>query len=212
MKRAWVLLAAAVALGLAAACREYMPANRYLQRRPASRSSLSTADARHKFSHARHHRHLERAGVTCLDCHRFDQQIETGNEQHAASLSSAGLYPGSSACHFCHGPSDDAMASAPAACTTCHENLMPLLPANHEVGWAKAHAAMAGIDQAECRHCHRDAFCINCHQRRDSIQTIVHERNFLSFHSIEARANPVQCGSCHRQDFCINCHARERSR
>ena len=100
------------------------------------------------------------------------------------------------------------MEAAPSACTTCHSNMLPLLPANHEVAWSRVHASVASADPVACQNCHRDAFCINCHQNRDSILTFVHERNYLSYHGVDARANPIQCGNCHREDFCLNCHAK----
>jgi hypothetical protein len=199
-----LLLSALVALS---ACRQYLPTNRYLQPR-ASTGSQSTADARRKFDHAAHAEILASQGLTCVDCHRFDATIDSGDEKVAAALSSAALHPGSGACHYCHGPSDTRLATAPAACTTCHDNIAPLLPPDHQIAWLRVHASVASADPVACQNCHRDAFCINCHQARDSILTFVHERNYLSYHSIDARANPMQCGSCHRVDFCTNCHAK----
>ncbi|MFQ5665346.1 MAG: hypothetical protein ACE5I7_02830 [Candidatus Binatia bacterium] len=200
---------ATLAVGTAvmlAACRQYLPSNRYLQLRQPSHAMRSTADARRKFDHVRHAPRLTAAHVTCIDCHRFDELIEASNEQLARDLSSHGQYPGGAACHYCHRVSDTHMAGAPSACITCHENLLPLQPADHEVAWLKVHATMAEAEPARCENCHRHAFCIDCHARRDTIQTRVHERNFRFFHGIQVRANPMQCGSCHREDFCINCH------
>ena len=193
-------------VGAVAACREYLPANRFL--RPRSAPSATTADARHKFDHARHTRVFAQQSVVCGDCHRFDAQIDTGSAPLAAATSGAALYPGSSACHHCHGPSETRIAAAPSACTTCHSNIIALLPANHQVGWQRAHGAVASADPVACQNCHRDAFCINCHQNRDSILAFVHNRNYLSLHSVDARANPIQCGNCHREDFCLNCHSK----
>lgn len=201
--------AAIVLLGLmavVAACRDHLPANRFLQPRPAP--SASTADARHKFTHQRHTAIFAKQGVVCGDCHRFDAQIDTGTAPLAQTASQAALFPGSAACHHCHGPSETRIAAAPSACTTCHTNMAPLLPDNHQIGWQRAHGAIASADPVQCQNCHRDSFCINCHQNRDSILTFVHDRNYLSMHSVDARANPIQCSSCHRQDFCLNCHAK----
>jgi len=187
-----------------AACREYMPTNRYLRIRPLP--AHGTADARGKFDHGRHSKALTSAAVTCVDCHRFDQKIETNQEDLAKTLSMAGLHPGSAPCHTCHGAGDGRMLTAPDACTTCHSNLQALMPDNHQVAWMRTHASFARANPAECEQCHRQATCIDCHARRDTIQTRVHERTFRFTHSIEARANPMQCGSCHRLDFCSNCH------
>jgi len=197
----------AILLSLAA-CRNYMPANRFLHPRPAPQENRSTADARHKFSHERHTAILAERGMVCGDCHRFDAKIDTGNAPLAAMASKTALYAGSAACHHCHGPSETRIAAAPSACITCHSNLVPLLPENHQVGWLRAHAAVAAADPVACQNCHRDNFCVNCHQNRDSITTFGHDRNYLSMHSIDARANPIQCGSCHREDFCSRCHAK----
>jgi len=189
----------------AAACRQYLPQNRYLRLR-TSPQMRSTADARGKFDHQRHAKPLASLRVTCLDCHRFDAQIETSNEGLADELSRSALFPGSTPCHFCHRESATKMTGAPDACATCHENLRPLRPADHDVAWLKVHGSMARVEPERCGSCHRQAECISCHQSRDSIQTLVHERNFRFFHSIEARANPARCGICHREDFCIRCH------
>jgi hypothetical protein len=201
----WGLLAVVLAL---TACRDYLPSNRYLRPRSAAQTSMSTAEARHKFDHARHAKIYTEKGTGCVDCHRFDAKIQAGDESVAAAVSGAALYPGGAACHYCHGPSDTQIAAAPSACTTCHSNLTPLLPSDHQVAWLRAHGATASANPVACQSCHRDAFCINCHQNRDTLLTFMHDRNYLSFHSVDARANPIQCGSCHREDFCRNCHAR----
>jgi hypothetical protein len=197
------LLALTAAL---AACREYLPTNRFL--RPRAAPNVSTSDARHKFAHQRHAKIFKQQGVACGDCHRFDAKIDTPNASAAATASKFALYPGSAACHHCHGPSETRIAAAPTACTTCHSNLVPLVPENHQVGWLRAHSSVASADPVACQNCHRDNFCINCHQNRDPILTFGHDRNYLSMHSVDARANPIQCGSCHREDFCSRCHAK----
>jgi hypothetical protein len=204
---ATLVLATVGAAVLVTSCRQYLPSGRYLQlRRQANMNS--TADARHKFDHRQHARSLATANATCIDCHRFDAKTETGNEELAQELSAEAQYPGSGACHFCHVSSETRMAGAPSACTTCHENLTPLRPADHDVAWLHVHAGVARTDPTRCESCHQQTFCIDCHQRRDTIQTRVHDRNFRFFHSIQARANPIQCSSCHREDFCIRCHQR----
>lgn len=207
MRRPLLWLAAALGtVTLVAACRQYLPANRYLQPRQVSEAARGTAEARHAFDHAKHAKPFATANVTCLYCHRFDMLIDTSNDELARALSGRALYPGSAACHACHRPGELHVAQAPSACTTCHHNLQPLRPADHEVAWLKVHASMARANPARCEDCHRQSFCIDCHDQRDTIQTRVHERNFRFFHSVQVRANPMQCGSCHREDFCLNCH------
>lgn len=206
MRRIAVALLAAGTL--VAACRQYLPSNRYLQMRPSP--SRSTADARGKFDHARHDRRFAAAGVTCLDCHRFDALIDAPEAETAAGLSAHAQYPGSAACHYCHGPSATRMTTAPQTCATCHDNLLPLRPADHDLSWERVHAQMARVSPAQCDTCHRQAECIDCHQRRDTVRTRMHERNFLFIHGIQATANPMQCGSCHRQGFCTRCHQGTR--
>lgn len=194
---------------LAVACRQYLPTNRYLQLRAAP--SRSTADARGKFDHAIHDRHMNGAGVTCLDCHRFDALIDVGTPELANELSARAQHPGSAACHYCHGQSPTQMATAPPTCATCHDNLAPLRPENHDLAWDRVHAQLARTNPAQCDTCHRQAECIDCHQRRDTVRTAVHERNFRFIHGIQATANPMQCGGCHREDFCIRCHEASRA-
>ena len=195
-------------LVLVAACRDLLPATRFLKPRATPQANRSTADARHRFSHERHAKIVAEQGLVCGDCHRFDAQIDTADASLAAAASGTALVPGSAACHYCHGPSETRIAAAPSACTTCHTNLIPLLPENHQIAWMRVHGATASADPVACQNCHRDAFCINCHQNRDSLLTFMHDRNYLSLHSVDARANPIQCGNCHREDFCINCHAK----
>lgn len=202
---ATLLLAGVLTL---AACRQFvpLPQNRYLQPRSGPRVSMSTADARQYFDHQRHAKTFAVAEVECIDCHRFDFVIDTSNETVGRTLSTRGLYDGSAACHTCHVDEETRMAAAPDTCLTCHTNIAPLLPDNHQVAWLEVHAADARANPAQCESCHRQSYCVDCHNRRDSIQTIAHERNFLFLHGIEARADPMQCSSCHREDFCINCH------
>jgi nitrate/TMAO reductase-like tetraheme cytochrome c subunit len=201
-----LLVAALLVTAVVSACRQYLPSNRYLQLRQPSEAARSTADARRKFNHANHAAILASQHVTCLYCHRFDALIETGNDEMARELVARALYPGNAACHFCHVDIDTRLAKAPHTCTTCHDNLQALRPADHDVAWLKVHSSMSRANPERCTNCHRQSFCIDCHERRDTIQTRVHDRNFRFFHSVQARANPMQCGSCHREDFCINCH------
>jgi len=191
---------------VATACRQYLPSNRYMQVRSLGTSQPSTADARGKFNHARHDKALQKASVTCVECHRFDAVIDTTKDKAAQEASARALHPGSAACHGCHVDDETRTAAAPQECTTCHENLRPLTPENHQVAWLKVHPTSARADSRSCESCHRQSFCVDCHTRRDTIQTLVHDRNFRFTHSIEARANPMQCGSCHRVDYCTNCH------
>jgi len=205
-----------LALG-AAACRDIMPTNSFLRMRPQATASQSTKDARQRYSHAKHAKALGDQAQACGTCHRFDAQIGPSEPGLAGALSMAAQIPGSAACHSCHGgpvaggtaaAQDLRMAAAPATCITCHSNMLPLLPENHQVAWLRVHASVASADPAECQNCHRDSFCVNCHQNRDDQLTFVHDYNYISFHSVDARANPIQCGNCHREDFCSGCHAK----
>lgn len=208
--RALALLAAGALL--LAACRQFLPVpqNRFLQPRATQRVSMSTADARQYFAHDKHAKTFAVTDVECIDCHRFDFVIDSGDPKIAEPLSSHALYDGSATCHFCHVDEATRMAAAPAPCTTCHTNLAPLVPENHQVAWLDVHGNEARGNPVQCENCHRQSFCIACHEQRDTIQTIAHERNFLFLHGIEARADPMQCSACHREDFCINCHLEEQ--
>lgn len=211
------LAAVVLALG-AAACRDVMPTNSFLRMRPQATESRSTKDARRKYSHEKHAKVLGEQALACGTCHRFDATIGPSEPGLAGALSTAGQRPGSAACHACHGvPVEGAdagtaagirMAGAPSACLSCHSNMLPLLPENHQVAWLRVHASVASADPVECQDCHRDSFCVNCHQNRDDQLTFVHDYNYISFHSVDARANPIQCGNCHREDFCAGCHAK----
>lgn len=200
-----LVLGCAVAL---AACRQFvqLPQNSFLQLRQGPKPSMSTADARQYFEHDQHAKPFATAGVQCMDCHRFDLAIESGDPKVYEPLSMHALIPGSGACHFCHREGPNKMAAAPSTCRTCHTNMAPLKPEDHQIAWLKVHGTEARANPARCEDCHRQSYCVDCHERRDSIQTISHERNFFFVHGIQARTDPMQCSACHREDFCINCH------
>lgn len=209
MRRFVTSLALAVACAAAlAACRQLlpMPQNSLLQPRQGPRVSKSTADARQYFEHDQHAKAFGNAGIQCIDCHRFDFVIDSGDPKLYQPLAAHALYPGSATCHFCHQDGPGKMAAAPSACTTCHTNLAPLKPENHQIAWLKVHGSEARGNPVQCESCHRQSYCVDCHNRRDDIQTIAHERNFITLHGIEARTDPMKCSACHREDFCINCH------
>jgi len=189
-----------------AACRQYLPTNRYLQLRSSSEHVSAAANVQGKFDHAAHAEPLASVDATCLDCHRFDVLIETSNEDLGRALARRALFAGTGACHFCHVQPETRMPTAPHTCMTCHDNLEALRPEDHDLSWIRVHASVAQTNPTRCEDCHRQSYCIECHQARDSIETLVHERNFRYFHAVEARANPMKCARCHRQDFCIRCH------
>jgi hypothetical protein len=204
LKTVVVVLGLAV---LAAACRQYLPTNRYLQLRGEKHTWIKV-DVRSKFDHAAHATALASAHAPCIACHRFDVLIETSNEQLGRELAARALDAGSAACHFCHVDEATRVPAAPRPCATCHDDLEPLRPEDHDLSWLRVHASMAQVNPSRCDLCHQQAQCIDCHQKRDTIETKVHERNYRFFHSIEARANPMKCGACHREDFCIRCHQK----
>ena len=206
MRRTGGILALLLLAGmLGVACRQYMPANRYLQPR-RSPQAVSLADARARFNHAQHARTLEAANLSCIDCHRYDVQIDSGDEAVAREVSGRAMHPGPEPCHACHRQGPLHMTQAPDACITCHSNLAPLMPDDHQIAWQTVHKTAAVTDPAQCESCHRQSYCIDCHERRDTVQRKFHSWNYQFIHSVDARANPMQCGSCHRQDYCINCH------
>ena len=209
MRRFVTRLAAAAACAAAlAACRQFLPTptNSFLQPRSGTRVSQSTADARQYFDHGAHAKTFAIKNVQCIDCHRYDFTIDTGDPKLYEPLSAHAMYPGSAACHFCHEDGPGRMTAAPSACTTCHTNMAPLKPEDHQVAWMKVHGTEARANPTQCEGCHRQQYCIDCHSTRDTIQTIAHDRNFRFTHGIEARTDPMQCSACHREDFCINCH------
>jgi len=209
VRRFFPVAAALLAVAaLAIACRQYLPTNRYLQLRGGSGQATAAANVRGKFDHERHEAALGKLDVTCVDCHRFDLLIDTANDELARDLDGRALFGGTGSCHFCHVQSTTRVGTAPGECRTCHADLKPLRPEDHDLSWDRVHARMAQTDPVSCETCHRQSECISCHQSRNTIETRVHERNFRFFHSAEVRANPMKCGSCHRQDYCIRCHQR----
>lgn len=211
MRRWRAAIAAALVALSAYACRDLLPNNQYLQQRSAASFSNSTRDARRAFRHDKHDPIFATAKLACIDCHHFDLKIDS-KEALGRTLSSHALHPGSAACHSCHLPGEAKMETAPERCLSCHENMGPLLPENHQVAWLQVHPSMARANPAQCENCHRQSYCIDCHERRDTIQTRMHDRNFRFVHSIEASADPSRCGTCHRPDYCSNCHQQGKAR
>jgi hypothetical protein len=193
---------------LAMACRQYLPTNRYLQLRGEPRSPKAAANVRGRFDHAVHDAALGSIDATCVDCHRFDLLIDAADDAHARELAGRALFGGTGSCHYCHVHAESRQAAAPTTCYTCHSDLGPLRPEDHDLSWQRVHATKAQTDPVSCETCHRQPECIRCHQSRNTIETRVHERNFRFFHGAQARANPMQCGTCHRVDFCIRCHQK----
>ncbi len=208
MKRcAIALVLVFLALGVTA-CRQFLPDNQYLRQRTGS-VSQSTREARRAFRHDKHDAVFAEQHLTCIDCHHFDLKIDA-KEALGRALSAHAMHPSSVACHTCHLAGEGKITAAPERCLSCHENMRPLLPEDHQVAWLQVHPSMARSNPARCENCHQQTYCIDCHERRDTVQTRMHDRNFRFTHSIEASADPSRCGSCHRPDYCTNCHQQGR--
>ena len=153
-----------------------------------------------RFDHARHRTSLLETGVTCLQCHPMVRPEDVSGDQTEDRVP-AGV------CHACH--QDRGSAGAPQRCTTCHQELEPLLPEWHRGRFEHRHGRMARLDGERCRACHQPDACYRCHHERGTAEQRAHDRNFRQLHSIEARIAPSRCDRCHQRTFCIDCHREE---
>ena len=161
-----------------------------------------------KFSHQLH----ARRGVACLDCHRGIDESEVPAEGNLPSMRS---------CFRCHG---GPRATAPSACSTCHETAEDgLLRTHYPDGWLDPPAWLGmkhdrdfltrhrwvAADHGElCGSCHREEDCSDCHDGR--VQRLqIHPNDYLSIHAADSRRDGHRCVSCHSsQTFCSECHSR----
>lgn len=141
-----------------------------------------------------HARHAERNG-SCMSCHvRVAHPLESrGN---ALSLMAQ--------CFTCHGVEKTAKASG--ACSLCHPQGYPLVPASHEPGaWRQRHGDVASSDPALCTMCHARKYCDDCHGL-----PIPHPSGWEreSGHAVAAEIDRAVCEPCHgsRSDMCTRCH------
>lgn len=158
------------------------------------------------FEHAEHAEIFAKANITCVNCHPVGLAVRTPDGPRAPAER---LEAPRSSCHGCH--LEDwrkAPRSAPSACTTCHSDLGPLIPANHGPGWIERHAGDARAFSATCSDCHEASTCFACHEQRGAMATDPHPPGFSTTHGIEARVDPRSCSSCHAAQTCESCHAR----
>ncbi|MCD8554993.1 cytochrome c3 family protein [Seleniivibrio sp.] len=160
-----------------------------------------------KFNHEKHVDILFQQKKDCFHCHKLpsiETMIKQGGElKIAADLKIDGK------CHSCHRDIETRVASAPQNCSTCHENMKVLKPADHLNNWKNMHAAPATLDSRSCQTCHDEWYCESCHSKQNSMENMRHSRSFKLKHSIDVYTDPGSCDTCHRVEFCISCHRKD---
>ncbi|WP_277656613.1 cytochrome c3 family protein [Seleniivibrio woodruffii] len=159
-----------------------------------------------KFNHEAHVDILFQQKRDCFFCHKLpsiETMIKSGGQlKIAADLKIDGK------CHSCHRDVPTKVASAPQNCSTCHENMKVLKPADHVNNWNTLHSVPAKLDSKSCETCHKQWYCESCHSKQNSLENYRHSRSFKLKHSLEATIDPGSCDKCHRVDFCITCHRK----
>jgi nitrate/TMAO reductase-like tetraheme cytochrome c subunit len=149
-------------------------------------SSLGTTFGNVKMNHARH---VQIAGLTCIDCHT--------TTAHSAKSQSTSVSMAS--CFMCHNG-----AAAPNQCSLCHVTAPE--QAAHPPNYIQEHGHFALLNEAECLRCHHDkkAFCDACHAK----PTPAHYSGTWRYtHGATASADRASCLGCHDyQSFCVQCH------
>ncbi len=160
-----------------------------------------------KFNHEKHVDILFQQKKDCFHCHKLpsiETMIKQGGElKIAADLKIDGK------CHSCHRDIETRVSAAPQNCSTCHENMKVLKPADHLKNWKEMHAAPATLDSRSCQTCHDEWYCESCHSKQNSMENMRHSRSFKLKHSLEASIDPGSCDTCHRVEFCISCHRKD---
>jgi len=153
------------------------------------------------FDHALHDKTLKREGVACVACHPVGLRSAQGAPVQE-------LAPPRSSCHGCHLRTfKGAPRKAPSTCATCHPARSQLVPADHGVGWLKAHGLEARARGRTCSDCHDQSACVDCHEGRGALSRTPHAPGFRATHGVQARLDPASCSSCHVEDTCTACHS-----
>jgi hypothetical protein len=169
-----------------------------------------------KFSHTKH---VQDAGVECLDCHAANAE------------KSSVAAPGHEVCNKCH---EEAMTGK--NCALCHSNPTEAkssgFPHRHRSFSHPAHLKQnmkcetchPGVGKTEkvtaknmpsmdaCMTCHNDktapSRCGLCHDDLDKIKPSSHTHlNFAGrVHGRDAKFGRSECNTCHAQSFCDRCH------
>lgn len=156
------------------------------------------------FDHGDHAGAFEAARLVCSDCHPVGLSVPA---EEGVVAPAGELPPADSSCHGCHRrelPRSPRLA--PSACALCHADLDQLLPADHGLGWATAHALEARSFSSSCLDCHDTAQCFDCHDERGPGVENPHPPAFRAGHGVDARLDPRACTSCHTGDSCLACH------
>jgi hypothetical protein len=168
-------------------------------------------DFPHKF-------HLEKAGLSCQDCHHGMNKTDYARREH---------WPTMPECLSCHQDAD-----APADCNLCHPKVEVIRPVSHRADWLHEHDQHVRSEDMPCAQCHQDTWCEDCHvgattlelmnpvalmasggsQNRGRTGQIIqrqHDLNYRFVHPLDAVGKERQCATCHAKKFCVDCHRVE---
>lgn len=160
-----------------------------------------------KFNHEKHVDVLFQQQKDCFFCHKMPSADTFMKQGDSAKVTPELKIDGK--CHSCHRDPDTRVAKAPHKCSTCHDNMKVLKPADHVKNWKEVHAVPASMDSKKCATCHSQWYCENCHSKVHSVDKYRHPRSFKLKHSMEAMIDPGSCDTCHRVEFCIKCHRKD---
>jgi hypothetical protein len=159
-----------------------------------------------RFDHEQHRTGYLESKVTCQACHPIGLVTGTDDFTAVKKVDELVLTPARGICHDCH-TGELRFPRAPTRCTTCHQDLAPLIPEDHEIGWERDHGWASLRHHSSCELCHTVGYCETCHAQRDERRATVHPATFRSTHGVEARLDPGRCQRCHLQSSCEACHS-----
>ena len=163
-----------------------------------------------------HRFHLEKLGMTCVDCH-----IGMDQTDYASRVN----WPGMEDCLACHNNLE-----APFDCENCHPKVEVIRPDTHRGDFILEHKEHARSESMPCAKCHEENYCEECHmgarlallespmdraaprehQDRGRVTQVIqrqHELNYRFTHPLDAVGKEQQCATCHdNQAFCADCH------
>lgn len=165
-----------------------------------------------------HDRHLSQVpGATCTSCHNqvgHRPQSEQAYEQASHQT-----------CDSCHERRQVSLiADSSLTCTTCHEDMVPITPQDHDASWRQNHGQAALKDATSCSPCHtsqdlpavqtvatgaragadpsawlrpRPAGPVGDACRDCHQTTMPHPSGFMNDHGRDFLSNPEGCARCH---------------
>jgi hypothetical protein len=167
-----------------------------------------------------HKTHWVDQNIDCIECHG-----------DMAGVENSPPIPLMEDCLSCH-----IEKQGPEYCSSCHENVAFLRPADHSEAWLIEHDLAALSNDSDCNICHSQNTCDNCHSGallgfddlpkmnpapgyrpgiivNKMLLSRNHTLDYVFSHGLEASTKAKDCSVCHEApEFCTDCHQNEDDR